>query len=165
MDAMSDGRFALDADGRIWRIVRLVGRGSVARRPMTPRRAERLRDDGYLEVKFSWKGQSYCPKAHRLVFGNSAGYIIDNLDVNHKNGHRADNHPSNLEQTTRAGNGQHARYVLGSTRNGRLLPQEVRAIRQLHEEGVPTETIARHFGIHRWAVSQIWRGRHYAWLR
>lgn len=67
--------------------------------------AQFLQPNGYLRVSL---GRDNSQMSHRLVAMAFVEGYRPELDVNHKNGARADNRPANLEWMTRSENIQHA---------------------------------------------------------
>lgn len=87
--------------------------GQVRRKDTGRVLGQRKNDWGYMRVSVRVDGKS----KHRTVHGLVAEAFLgerDGREVNHKNGVKADNNVGNLEWTTRAGNQQHSRDVLGS---------------------------------------------------
>ena len=91
--------------------------------------------DGYLTVKLRWKGASRTFKVHRLVL--AAFKKPSELQVNHKNGCKQDNHLNNLEYVTSLQNVRHSiatglKFVKGEDNpKARLTEIEVRRIKSL----------------------------------
>ena len=109
------GYFSVDDQGQVWRH-RTRRRGSkrnLAWLPLaTPRRAETKAGD-YLAIPLELWGRKRTVQAHRAVWIALKGDIPDGLLVNHKDGIKTRNHPSNLELATVSENAIHARDVLG----------------------------------------------------
>lgn len=103
--AVLDGRLTIDSKGRVWR---------------GPRRADTHQIAGYRQVRARIDGRLRGTLAHRLVLRHVIGPFPEKLQVNHKNGDKLDNRPSNLELVTRRQNSLHAEHVLGV---GRLTPE------------------------------------------
>ena len=64
--------------------------------------------NGYAIAKLCKKGKVYYFKVHRLVLINILGYDRPDLDCNHIDGNKKNNHISNLEWATRSENIKHA---------------------------------------------------------
>lgn len=114
---------------------------------------------GYAQVTLRKSGKTYVKKVHRLVMCVFQG--SSDLDVNHKNGVKADNCLENLEYCTRSQNIQHAydtklRIV---TEKQRKL-SDVQAAQLLTLKGTMLQKEAAClFGISRPHVSFIWNGK------
>lgn len=67
--------------------------------------------DGYLQANTSKHPKGITRKVHRLVMLAFNGY--SDLDVNHIDGDKSNNHIDNLEYLTKSENHLHARHVLG----------------------------------------------------
>lgn len=77
---------------------------------------------GYVQVVHVTRGERIWPMAHRLIWEAVNGPVPDGLEINHRNGRKADNRIENLELVTRGENIRHA-YRLGlrvSTKGRRL---------------------------------------------
>lgn len=70
------------------------------------KRVLRVGNSGYLQLTININGENKTFLAHRLVA--SAFHGVRPLQVNHKNGDKEDNRPSNLEWVTASDNCAHA---------------------------------------------------------
>lgn len=118
----------------------------------------------YLRVVI--KGKKYF--IHRLV----AEYYVPNPDnkpqVNHKDGNKHNNHPSNLEWVSNYENRQHAiscglhRPPRGvNTSSNKLSESDVRQIRNTYVKGSRTHgstQLAKQFGVSKQTILEIIRG-------
>lgn len=145
----SSGKFTVDSDGRVWR---------------GTKRAE-SRVGGYLQVKVMIGGTRFYTCAHRLVWRAIIGPIPVGMVVNHKNGRKDDNRPSNLELVTYSGNTKHA-YKHGlmdehGERNpaAKLTDGEVAQIRNMYAQGGYTmEQLGKLYGVRFQHISRLIRG-------
>ncbi len=133
--------FEIDPEGRIWRIRR-------NRVPCSPARAESEGSLGYLSVSFA----SENAWAHRLVYQHYFGDIPEGLFINHKNGNKSDNRPSNLEAVTHSQNRRHSYLVLGERpRQGNGAPKltaaQVAEIRLRARGGESPRSLAQQHGV------------------
>ena len=117
--------------------------------------------DGYLFVLFAKESCQKCQKVHALVAQAFIGDRPLNYDVNHIDGIKTNNCPSNLEYCTRSNNLRHA-YKLGlsSTRGdkshvAKLTSSDVLLIRQRFLDGFSNVDIARDFGVAPTTISSI----------
>lgn len=116
--ASTDGVFEVSSFGRVRTVERYVncplnGRRKVAGKICTPGPMK----IGYLRVENNNGGVRKCFYVHRLVAEAFCANPHGLPDVNHLDGNKANNHPSNLEWCTHAQNMRHAREM-------RLLRQE-----------------------------------------
>jgi len=106
---------------------------------------------------------------HRLVAEAFLGPCPKGMEVNHKNGNRAENRAHNLEWVTPSQNALHATRVL-KTRilrgeehgMAKLTTEQVIEMRRLRSNGHKVKDIAAQFGIHQSACSRITRGKRWA---
>ena len=105
-EQIAAGLLEVRPDGTIWKLARRDCRQRVT--PIEPRRAECKSKAGYLMVKMEWQGKPFLLAAHRGAFTVLIGPIHPGMDVNHLDGNKANNNPSNLEQVTRSENHRHA---------------------------------------------------------
>lgn len=120
---------------------------------------------GYQRVTLSRHSKMRGKLVHRLVVTSFMGPIANGLEVNHKNGDKSDNRPSNLEITTRGGNISHSYQVLKSrsargerNANAKLAPSDVENIRSDYFRGLTQAQIASRFGVGQPHISRIIRG-------
>jgi hypothetical protein len=150
--AVHQGIFRVDNDGTIWRIGARTRIGRI--RPVEAKRAEELRPDGYSNVRLTIEGREIAIGAHRMVWLHLNGDIEEKLEINHRNGRRSDNHPSNLEPLTPGENLKHAYDQLGRFRpagesNGRhkLTRELVQQIHDRYSAGESKRSLSRQFGV------------------
>lgn len=161
VDYVGRGIFEIDPSGRVWR-VGIMRRGSPI--PCTRRRAENGQKGGYLQVRLMVDGHRHYASAHRLVYRHFFGPIPAGLVINHRNGVKHDNRPSNLEAVTYSENTKHAhRHRLIDQRGrrnhqARLSDADVRRIRERRAEGEALATIAHDFGVREQHISRLARG-------
>ncbi len=97
---------------------------------------------GYMNTHILVDGKTYGFKLQHIVWINFNGFIPEEIQINHKNGIKHDNHPDNLELMTQSENMKHA-YDTGlqsdksGERNGRakLNWEKVRQIRKEYVKG------------------------------
>lgn len=105
---------------------------------------------------------------HRLVTQAFLGPCPVGLEVNHKNGDKADNRLENLEYVSKSENMRHAvRHGLVRTPSrARLTPEQVREIRRRGGRGKETSfVLAAEFGVNRSHISRIVRGETWEGVR
>ncbi len=168
------GEIEIDEKGRIWRLMRRHGRGvakgggyeSGSRVSPCPRvRAEYPTREGYLLIATTIDGVKTVTGAHRVVWTYFNGQPIPpGITINHKNGIKNDNRPSNLELATYSEQRRHALDVLKVKRHqpkGSLHPKtkltedDVVNMRALRAEGMMVKDIAAQYLMKRKAVSAI----------
>jgi len=167
--AVLNGDLEIRPDGTIWRL-RKRGwdrwKQRAVSRPCRPHRAEH--DCGeYFQVRVMLDGVRIYALAHRLVYRHFNGLIPDGLTVNHEDGKKKRNHPSNLALATYSEQQIHATRVLkvGHACNqegpmnsmSRLTTSEVESIKIRRWGGEKLKSIAEDFGIVFQTVSKIAR--------
>ena len=133
------GELTIDPEGRIWR-------GSA--------RADSGRAKGYLRLQFTADGKRYGIGAHRVVWMvANRRFIPEGMEVNHKDGNKSNNRPTNLEIVLRAFNVAHGLHQLGGmsrrqTAGAKLTPNQVLEVRELCRlRAFPKAEIARQYGV------------------
>jgi hypothetical protein len=167
------GELEIDEEGRIWRVAARHGdrwRRTARTRPCARRRAENDAGD-YLQVRTMLNGRRVHATAHRLVWRHFRGPIPDGLTVNHIDGLKKRNVPSNLELATYSEQQLHALHVLGvgrvdqwGERNAmaKLTAAQVEEIRQRRGRGERLKKIATSYGVSDRTVSKIALGHRWA---
>lgn len=129
--------------------------------------------DGYGRVVLHHDRKRHCIAVHRIVADAFLGPIPEGMQVNHRNGVKADNRIENLEIVTPSQNTAHGFRALGraapnnpspGSKNGRakLTEADVPAIRAMLSEGKGITEIGLHFGVSPAAIWMIQTGR--TWL-
>lgn len=113
---VADGVLRVDPEGRIWRCKILHRDGYYTN--VKERRAEHVGGKGYLRVSLHVpiENRLAIVMAHCLVYEVLVGPIPSELQINHEDLDKKNNHPLNLKQMTGAENIQH------SYANGRIHP-------------------------------------------
>lgn len=138
--------------------IRRVGRKSGANI------AKHIDRGGYERVSLRWLGMNKNASVHKLVCEAFVAVVPDGMTVNHKNGNKRDNKPSNLEVMSLAENIRHAFRVLGRRGAGgkRIQPALVLEARRMHMCGFSIKSIATVLCIHRETASLIVRRKIWA---
>ncbi|WP_366071320.1 HNH endonuclease signature motif containing protein [Nitrobacter sp.] len=106
------GLFKVEMDGTIWRLAKWTGGGLVAGIVYTKRtRAERSTSgqNGYLRIMFKDGMIRRVVAAHRIIWMiANRRPIPERMEINHIDGKKSNNTPSNLELTTHQQNAQHS---------------------------------------------------------
>lgn len=167
--AVRAGEMEIDQNGQIWRIARRRGlkTGGTTSSPCKRHRAERRLGD-YLNVRAMVDGKRMTALAHRIVWFHVNGSIPDTLTINHKNGKKTDNRPTNLELATDSEQMLHATHVLhkgrAANQNGmknhatKLTTAQVEEIRLARTSGEKLATIAMRYGVTFQHISVVARG-------
>ena len=177
---LSSGLFAIDSEGRVWRVAKRHGRGvkpgggyytGAKTSPCPPVRAEFPTRQGYLLVAAMINGQRFAVGAHRFIWTNRNGPIQPGMTINHKNGVKDDNRLGNLELATYSEQRLHAIQVLGAKHwdcrgskhpKTTLVEEDVLTIRALRRQGMMVKDIAARFTMKPKAISAICNRR--TWL-
>lgn len=163
-----DGQWQIDEAGRIWRTSTRTGlkKGGSHLVPVERRRVEKRLPKGYLMVRAMLDGKRVCGLAHRVVWQHFKGDIPPGEEINHDNGLKDDNRPSNLLCGTAGANIEHAqRYGLldqHGQRNpaAKLTDNQVAQIRLAYSKGGHTMAeLADRFGVRFQHISRIVRGQ------
>lgn len=118
--------------------------------------------DGYLATKLAKKGKLYL--VHQLVSMTYIGPRPDGLVVNHKNGNKKDNRPSNLEYVTPEENVRHAHRTglvqIKGEQNwfASISNDDARMMADLFANGGTISDAMRRFGVKRGVAEKIRRG-------
>lgn len=154
-----EGLFQVSNYGRIKRVGRLDGKMRFSGEIRKPQKHK----DGYLQVDLQ---RSSHRLIHRLVAESFLG-VHDDLEVNHKDGDRTNNHLSNLEFVTSEQNRIHSYTVLGALNKkargeqqhlSKLTDDKVRQIRKMKQEGYTNEQLAKIFNVRHTTISAAYRG-------
>lgn len=145
LDLIASGVLVVDTKGRVWKQKEVRNTGALVNVPR--RRAEQPNKvNGYLYVMVRQRGRVFNVQAHRLVWTVLRGQIPPEKDLNHLDGNKTRNDPSNLEVVTRGENHRHAyRTGLKSTTN---FPRDYSdRAKALRAQGLSFSKIAQALGI------------------
>lgn len=166
LELLREGFFSIDNQGHVWRHVAISRTGR--RRTIDPVRADKVRADGYSIVRVCMAGCEHYMMAHRLVWASLHGHIPSDMEINHRDGQRSHNHPTNLELVTPGENLTHAYRVLGrfraaGERNGKhkLTADQVTQIHVRLRNGESKRGLARAFGVSHVAIRKIATGQNW----
>lgn len=165
--AVASGELEIDAEGRIWRLARRTRDrwgGPPKSTPVTRQIADRAGTAGYRNIRAMVDGKRMTALSHRLVWLHRHGPIPDGMTVNHKNGDKGDNRPTNLDLATDSEQQIHANQVLGTgsganqagERNpfSKVTSAQVDEIKAARATGETCAAIAARYGI---TYQQVWR--------
>lgn len=117
---------------------------------------------GYKRVKLSKNGVARLALLHRVVAQAFVMNVNSYREINHKDGNKENNFPSNLEWVTRSGNMKHAfEKGLKHSRKGesnnkaKITENDVRRIREMRKNKHTLVEISMEFGITATNVSNI----------
>lgn len=122
---------------------------------------------GYVQFMLSVSNRQFMRDGHRLVADAHLGEIPPGMQVNHKNGDKADNRAANLEIVTSGENRAHSYRVLGVKPNGargvanhnaKFGADVVEAIRKARKDGQGPAALARQYGVSRQTIHRIVKG-------
>lgn len=107
---LKDSRFQICQNGSIWCRISRNGRGLLADEAW--RRIDNLDERGYSRIDMKINGERKTLSVHRIVYAKFCGKLNYNKVVNHKDGNRSNNKPSNLELVEQLYNVSHYHKVL-----------------------------------------------------
>ena len=120
---------------------------------------------GYKGFCIYINGKDYWGLSHRLIYTWFYGFIPEGYEIDHIDGNRDNNHPSNLRAVTHSENIKYAIIRLGNwnkgkgygSENGRakLTEIDIPIIRQRLATGETQELIAADYGVNRATISYI----------
>lgn len=162
-----EGKYQASTEGRIRSLDRLVyGRNWYTQKlflrkiPGKILKPGKFCKAGHVSVVLGHKAAG--TPVHQLIMRTFVGPAPEGQEVRHKNGNPADNRLVNLEYGTRREN------ILDVFRQGKawrkLTVNDVIEIRKGLSEGKTGASLARNYGVSTHAISEIKRGRTYAWL-
>jgi len=146
---LSSGQFIVRNDGVVFSFRNPQGH------PIEkPREVKQTTRDGYKTI--SWKGHALS--VHRLVYQAYLGELEDDLEINHIDGNRSNNHFSNLEQITHSENVQHAYRVLGNPPvigNAKINQIIAEEIRRKHRAGRSYRQLVKEFEVSKTTIAYV----------
>jgi HNH endonuclease/NUMOD4 motif len=163
------GLYEVSDDGQVMRVATHGRNPKSIRRPLRPHK----KPNGYLAVDMQQDQERHRFYVHRLVWQTFRGEIPIGLEINHRNGDRADNRLENLELTTRSDNMLHCFQTLnpslkrsfGATHHkAKLSEDDVKEVLRLSKAGNSRNKIAELFGVSGTAIGYILSGRNWKQL-
>jgi HNH endonuclease len=149
------------------RVRRVAGPDAIGRFRKSKRAAPHIVGSGYLQVILIHNFVRYSPLVHTLVAfaflpPPPGEYGRGKIALNHKNGIKTDNRPTNLEWVTYQENSDHAStsglMLTGENNPASVLTEaKVRKIRRLYANGMTRADIRRHFKCSYCAIDLICR--------
>lgn len=146
--ALDQRIYYVDDEGNIWKNV--YGQENRQIRMVKP---STHRQTGRVYFTMTFEGITKSVLVNRMVAIALLPNPMNHPDVNHLDGNKANNHPSNLEWASRSENEKHAfRTGLKATRgsqnsNAKLTAADVLAIRQKAADGASNAVIAKEYGV------------------
>jgi hypothetical protein len=164
---VEDGQWEIDSEGRIWRTKMRHGlkSGNSQLVNVARRRVEHRLPQGYLQVRAMINGVRVHGMAHRLVWQHFNGDIPIGHEINHDNGLKDDNRPSNLICGSGGENVEHAHRNGLLDQHGqknpaaKLTDNQIAQIRLAYSKGGYTmKQLGERFGVSFKTISKIVRG-------
>ena len=126
---------------------------------------------GYLKVELFKDGKRHGLVVHRLIANAFLGPCPKSLQVNHKDGNKANNRADNLEYITASENVLHAHetgladHCGNKAHNRKLEEKDVHEIRRSIAEGQTLASIAIRFGVSKSTIGAISSGQNWSYLK
>ena len=154
LQLIRDGMFSVDEQGVIWRHKIRTKWGY---RDVHTRRADHILPIGYRYLSVTINRRQMAIPAHRLVWHILCGPIPPRMEVNHIDGNRSNNHPSNLELVTSSENKRHSYHVLGHKKQTAYKwgPEMQAEVLSLRGSGLSYRQIERQTGVSAAAARHI----------
>lgn len=120
----------------------------------------RVTPKGYVQTWLTQNSKTKYRFIHRLVADTFIVKDSENLEVNHKDGNKLNNHVSNLEWVTRHENIRHGfnNGLYKSTENSpnsKLTNKDVAIIRQMIKDGKSLNSIGKIYGVNHATIRHI----------
>lgn len=164
---VESGELKINENGEIWRYKKRFGTKSGGTKliDVVPIRAERNLN-GYLSIRGMFNNKRTTGFAHRLVWQYFNGNIENGLTINHKDGNKQNNHPTNLELATYSDQIKHCYHVLknksqvGEKNNqSKIKDIDIIKIIKLYDTKLYTQAeIAKIYGVCHQQISRIING-------
>ncbi|KKL64707.1 hypothetical protein LCGC14_2162270 [marine sediment metagenome] len=157
------GVFKIYKNGKIYKCKKSHCKWNGEYRDYEPRLIIAKNNDNYVYVTFRHDGKTVGILAHRAVWIYFNGIIPKGLQINHKNGIKTDNRPSNLELVTPSQNILHGINILGSKvlhgeecGSSKLTSKEVIKIRRIFASSKSTQkTLTKQYNVSKSQINRI----------
>jgi len=158
---ISVGSIDVDQYGQVWSLKKHHNDGRFI--SIKPRIYKRVGDKGYIRIALFLNNKQYNTIGHRIVWIYFNGIIPKGLQINHKNGIKTDNRPSNLELVTPSQNILHGINILGSKvlhgeecGSSKLTSKEVIKIRRIFASSKSTQkTLTKQYNVSKSQINRI----------
>jgi hypothetical protein len=163
------GLYEVSDSGQVVRIATYGRNPKPIRRALKPHK----KPNGYLAIDMQRDQERHRFYVHRLVWQTFRGVIPNGLEINHRNGDKADNRLKNLELITRSDNMLHSFQTLDPSLNrsfgathhkAKLSEDDVKEVLRLSTAGNSRNKIAELFGVSGTAIGYILNGRNWKQL-
>ena len=142
-----EGMYQVSNQGRVKSLKRKGRRNNKILRPIKHR-------DGYLKVHLWLNGTAKTIKVHKLVMLAFTGKRSSELEINHIDGNKVNNHISNLEYCTHLENIHHAMKM--GLRKTKLTESQVLEIRKQYKSGNVTHSqLAKRYNVNERTIGRI----------
>ena len=149
-----EGLYSISRDGTVKSLPKKGAHGGAVKKQFQNK-------DGYHIVHLCKNSKCKSFLAHRVVYENFSGAIPQNLEINHIDGNKSNNHIGNLEVATRSENMRHAFMNGLATAKGtgntssKLTDENVILIRILKRTGRKYLHLAEKYGVSKSAIFSV----------
>lgn len=166
LELVKAGIFSIENDGTIYlRYLRHYKRSC-------HRKIGKIHSEGYISIGFHYKKKRYFILGHQAVYCYFYGDIPEGMQINHIDGCKSNNHPSNLEAVSPKENIRHSYNVIHTRRdygennhNARLKRSQVGAVLYYRwRKKYTTKQLSEKFGVSYSCISNILTFRTWKWL-
>jgi hypothetical protein len=139
------------SDGTVWSLITLTGKKSVKNQW---RKCGAISINGYYAMGYN----NRKILLHRVIYRKFNGQLFKDLVINHKDGNRLNNLPSNLELVTQSNNNEHKYQVLNckpSVTNAKINKEIADQIREDRKQGYTLRQLTNKYNLTKSTLSYI----------